>query len=92
MIAYWLGAITGAVLFAFIWSRLWIRLGKKLVKVAPKRIYLAYAMAWATAIVWGAFGFADGGPPNWSRALLGYTPALALWLVFDLIRARGKTT
>jgi len=88
--AYWIGTFFGAVLGGFLWSRLWLWISKLAVKADPQRLYVSYAIAWVTAVALGAYGLAEGGPPDWPRSLLTYTPALLLWLVFDLFRLRGK--
>ena len=86
-----LGAIVGAVIFAYLWSRLWLWLTKRVGKLSDQAgIYVAYAVAWATAIVIGGYGYADGGPWNGGKALMTYTPALILWLVIDLFARRGQ--
>ena len=92
MSAYWIGAIIGALIFGYLWSRLWLWVVKKFVAEDPTRTFIAYGLAWAIAVVLGSFGFSDGGPLAWERSLLIYTPALALWLVVDLLarRARAK--
>lgn len=65
-----IGSIVGAVIFGYLWSRLWLWLTKKGGMADPQRVFAAYAIAWVTAIVLGAFGYADGGPPDPSRALI----------------------
>lgn len=88
---YWIGTIVGAVIFGYLWSRLWLWLVGRIVKIEPRRIMIAYGLAWLAAVVLGAFGFAADGEPAWARSLLTYTPALALWLVVDLLARRGRT-
>ena len=90
--AYWIGAFIGAGFFGFAWSRLWLWLLDRFAKTLRPRFVIAYALAWATVIPLAAVGFADGGPLNWTRSILTYTPALAFWLVVDLIlRRKGAT-
>jgi hypothetical protein len=38
-----------------------------------------------------AFGFANGGSPDFVGALLMYGPAAGLWFAYDLVRARAVT-
>lgn len=90
MNAYWIGVIVGAVIFAYLWSRLWLWLVGRVVKAEPRRLVIAYGLAWSLAIVLAAFGFATEAGPAWGRALVTYTPALALWLVIDLLARRGR--
>ncbi len=81
-----LGALVGMFLFtrAVRWAL--YRTGSR----DPGLAVLSVAIMTAIAVVVGAFGFADGGPPQWERALWLYVPTGALVLVFDLIAARGR--
>jgi hypothetical protein len=91
MTGYWIGLIVGAVVFGYLWSRLWLWLVGRVVKIEPRRMAIAYGVAWLTAVLLGAFGFAVDGTPAWARSLLTYTPALALWLAVDLLALRGRS-
>ena len=83
--------MVGAVLFAYLWSRLWRFLVRKVAKVQdPTRLWIAYAIAWALAVILGGFGYADGGPWAGGKALLIYTPALAVWLVVDWLALKKQ--
>lgn len=90
--AYIVGLFVGALLFAYLWSRLWRFLVRKFGKVSdPRRLWIAYLLAWGLAVVIGGFGYADGGAWNGGKAFLIYTPALAVWLVFDLWRLTKRS-
>lgn len=90
MTGYWIGMVIGSIIFGYLWSRLWLWIVKRFVKVEPRRLFIAYGIAWVTAVLAGAFGFASDGAPNWNRTLLTYTPVLTLWLGVDLLARKGR--
>jgi hypothetical protein len=50
----------------------------------------AYGSVWLFSSIVGAFGFADGGPPNIVPPLILYGLACAVWLVVDMVRYRRR--
>jgi TPR repeat protein len=42
------------------------------------------------AVVGGAFGFADGGPPAWQLSASYFLPTTALWLWFDFFAEKRR--
>ena len=51
-------------------------------------VTLANVMSGIFAVVAGAFGSADGGPPAWGYAAAIWGTAQCVWLTVDLIRVR----
>ena len=54
------------------------------------RIVVCHAVSLFLIAVIAGMGMADGGDFAWTKALLAYAPAQAVWLVINLIYARGR--
>jgi hypothetical protein len=56
------------------------------------RALLANGLTLAITTLLGAFGLANGGPPEFVFALSQPGPVVAVWLFFDLLRLRATST
>ena len=73
-----MGFALGALLYIMGLSALlrWISRKATGAKVLPRLQFSAsYLFAWVLSIPIVAYGFADGGPPNWVLGVTGYLPA-----------------
>ena len=87
-IAFLLGAAipTGALAALFIW------MPGRYIKSILLRAVVANGLALVIATLIGGFGMADGGPPKFSGAFMGYWLPQAIWLVIWLIILKGRQT
>lgn len=83
--AYVIGALVGGIVITGIISRL---LRATLFRSQPpaRGAVGAFLATLAVATLLGAFGFADGGAPDYLRALGTYVVPTLFWLAFDLVR------
>lgn len=87
---YYLARLVGALVVTFLLSRL-VRLGFRH-RVGLTKHVAVHAVTLAIAAILGGFGMADGGDPAFGSALIGYLPAVLVWLGFDAFsdrRTRG---
>lgn len=54
------------------------------------RYIATHAISGALAVVLAAYGFADGGSPDWDAGLV-YLMAQTFWLGVDLLAFRGRS-
>jgi hypothetical protein len=86
---YDLGAFVGALIITFLLSRLFRRVWRS--RPDPARALFAAAATLFLAVLLGAFGFAEGGPPRFGYTLALYLPPVILWLIIDMVRGRKAT-
>jgi hypothetical protein len=90
---YILATFFGAFLGMGLISRLALWLTKRLGKDTPRHLMVAHGIAIAFATVLAGFGQAeDGGPPRFLYAFLLYGGADLLWIVLDVLGAKGRRT
>ncbi len=87
--AYWLGAIVGALVGSYLLSRLALWLLKAMGDKRD-RILGAHGATFAFVTVAGGYGYADGGEPQFLHAAEIYILPIILWLAIDLLALRGR--
>ena len=82
---YNLGLFVGALALTFVLIRL---VGWCLRKVGQNRFGLAHFSVAMVASIVGAYGFSDGGEPQFLFGAAIYAPASLVWFIVDLYRSR----
>ncbi len=86
---YLIGAILGAVIGARLFSWLFVWVVQKVWRSGDgvTKLIVGYGIAVVLSELVSAFGFADGGPLNWTAGLRYMVP-FAVFFVIDLRRIR----
>ncbi len=82
-----MGFTLGALLYVWGFAALFRRVARKLLKaerLGRWAFATSYMLAWLASIPVVAYGFADGGPPQWIFAVTAYLPAAVLGFVATL--------
>jgi hypothetical protein len=81
--------LLGALVPTFLISRLFLWPHRKW-REGVLRVFVANIASLAVCFVLAGFGYADGGPFAWQRALAGYLLPQIVWLIFDLAMLAKK--
>ncbi len=85
-IAFFIGTLVPTILV----SQLFLFATRSWKEGGNIRIVVCHAVSLLLIAVIAGMGMADGGAFAGTKALLAYAPAQAVWLVINLIYARGR--